>query len=155
VTELVQRVQFDADVGYHSFCLQESDDADLPVPYPDETVFGQFLTAFPGRIDIFSAGHTHTAAVTAEVWDGRPPDEDRERWDEYGECEYVSTSGVVAVWSMSLGRTEHSVTLPDSGGGTWQVQVYSVGRAEAERLSAETGTAEGVERYLVRFWRAA
>jgi hypothetical protein len=33
--------------------------------------------------------------------------------------------------------------------------VYSVGRAEAERLSAETGTAEKVERYLVRFWRAA
>jgi hypothetical protein len=154
VTELVQQVKFDVDVGYHSFCLQESDDADLPVPYPDDTVFGQFLTAFPGRIDVFSAGHTHTAAVTAEVWDGRPPEEDRERWDEYGECEYVSTSGVVAVWSMSLGRTEHSVTLSDSG-GTWQVQVYSVGRAEAERLSAETGTAEKVERYLVRFWRAA
>lgn len=154
MAELIQRVRFGADVGYHSFCLQESDDAALPVPYPHDAAFGQFLTVFPGRIDIFSAGHTHTAVVTAEVWDASPPAEDRERWDEYGECDYVSTSGVVAVWSMSLGRTEHSVTLSDKG-ATWQVQVYCAGRAEAERLSAETGTAEGVERYLVRFWRAA
>lgn len=44
---LLRRVQFGADICYHSFCLQESDDADLPVPYPDDTTFGQFLTAFP------------------------------------------------------------------------------------------------------------
>ncbi|MGW0554126.1 hypothetical protein ACWDZ6_08010 [Streptomyces sp. NPDC002926] len=76
MAELVRRLRFSADVGCHSFCLQESDDVDLPVPYPEESVFGQFLTSFPGRVDIFSAAHTHTAAVTAEVWDGRPPEED-------------------------------------------------------------------------------
>ncbi|MGW1137029.1 hypothetical protein [Streptomyces zhihengii] len=153
MANLTRRVRFGADVGYHSFCLQESDDATLPVPYPDDSVFGQFLTLFPGRIDIFSAGHTHTAAVTVEVWDGRPPDEGRGKWDEYAEGEYVSTSGIVAVWSMSLGRTDQDIPLSD-GAGRWNVQVHSAGRSEAERQSAETGTADGVERYLVRFWPA-
>ncbi|WP_328394564.1 hypothetical protein OHS70_06455 [Streptomyces sp. NBC_00390] len=153
MAKLVRQVRFGADVGYHGFCLQESDDAVLPVPYPDGSVFGRFLTLFPGRIDIFSAGHTHTAAVTAEVWDGRPPEEHLSHWDEHGEGEYVSTSGTVAVWSMSVGRTEYDIPLADEG-GRWQVQVLCTGRAEAERLSAETGTADGVERYLVRFWPA-
>ncbi|MGW1881572.1 hypothetical protein [Streptomyces sp. NPDC001970] len=151
MAELIRQQRFGADVGYHSFCLQESDDAELPVPYPDDSVFGQFLTTFPGRIDIFSAGHTHTAAVTAEVWDDRPPEEDWTRWDERGEAEFVSTSGEVAIWSMSLGRTDQIITLSDKG-GTWHVQVCCAGREEAERLSAQTGTADGAERYLVRFW---
>jgi hypothetical protein len=154
VAELIRQQQLDADVGYHSFCFQESDDGDLPVPYPDDSVFGQFLNTFPGRIDIFSAGHTHTASVAVEVWNGPPPEEDWARWDEHGEVDFESASGEVALWSMSLGRTDAVITLSDRG-GAWRVQVCCAGREEAERLSEQTGTAEGAERYLVRFWPKA
>jgi hypothetical protein len=98
------------------FGLQESGDGDLPVPFPDVFTQGVFLNTFPGRLDIFSGGHTHTAAVTVEVWDGEPPVQDSSRWDEQAEADFESTSGEVAVWSMSLGRADDVITLADSGG---------------------------------------
>ncbi|QGV82005.1 hypothetical protein [Streptomyces ficellus] len=149
MTKLIRRQCLDADVGYHSFSFQESDDAALPVPYPDAYDFGTFLSAHPGRIDFFSAGHTHTAAVTVEVWDGPAPELTGTHWDEQGEVEFESVSGQVAVWSMSLGRTDELIVLSP---GLWRVRASCTGRAEAERLSLETGTAKGAEKYLVQFW---
>lgn len=151
MAHLIKRLHLDADVGFHSFSFQESDDAALPVPYPDDFAFGTFLSAHPGRVDIYSAGHTHTAAVTVEVWDGPAPDPSATVWDEQGEVDFDSTSGQVALWSMSLGRTDSVIHLAD-GGGSWRVGVSCVGREEAERQSEETGTADGVEQYLVQFW---
>ncbi|MPY48202.1 hypothetical protein [Streptomyces acidicola] len=63
-----------------------------------------FLNPIPGRLDIYGAGHTHTAAVTVEVWDGEPPGQDPSRWDEQAEAGFESTSGEVAVWSKLAGR---------------------------------------------------
>ncbi|MEU6687737.1 hypothetical protein [Streptomyces sp. NPDC046832] len=153
MAELVRQQHLDADVGYHGFGLQESDDGDLPVPFPDDFKRGVFLNSFPGRLDILSAGHTHTAAVTVEVWDGEPPKQDPSRWDEQAETDFESTSGEVAVWSMSLGRTDDVITLADSG-GSWRVRVSCAGRSEARALSEQEGTGEGVEKYLVQFWPA-
>ncbi|GAA2768567.1 hypothetical protein GCM10010103_76090 [Streptomyces paradoxus] len=153
MAELVRQQHLDADVGYHGFGLQESDDGDLPVPFPDDFKQGDFLNDFPGRLDIFSAGHTHTAAVTVEVWDGEPPEQDPSLWDEQAETDFESTSGEVAVWSMSLGRADDVITLADSG-GSWRVRVSCAGRDEAAALSEEEGIGEGAERYLVQFWPA-
>lgn len=150
---LLRQQHIDADVGYHGFGLQESDDGDLPIPFPDDFAQGVFLNAFPGRLDIYSAGHTHTAAVDVEVWDGQPPAQGSADWDEQAEADFESTSGEVAVWSMSLGRADDVITLADSG-GSWRVRVCCRGRADAEALSEGEGTGEGVERYLVQFWPA-
>ncbi|MET7978304.1 hypothetical protein ABZW44_35985 [Streptomyces mirabilis] len=153
MAELVRKQHIDADVGYNAFGLQESDDADLPVPFPDDFDYDTFLSTHPGRLDITSGGHTHTAAVTVEVWDGPPPEQDPASWDEQAEADFESTSGQVAVWSMSLGRADDVITLADSG-GTWQVRVSCAGRAEAAALSGGEGTGMEVERYLVEFWPA-
>lgn len=153
MAELVRQQHLDADVGYHGFGFQESDDGDLPVPFPDDFTQGVFLNAFPGLLDICSGGHTHTAAVTVEVWDGEPPGQDPSRWDEQAEAGFESTSGEVAVWSMGLGRADDVVTLADSG-GSWRVRVSCAGRGEAAALSELEGTGEGVEKHLVQFWPA-
>ncbi|MFD5952005.1 hypothetical protein ACFWAZ_39045 [Streptomyces collinus] len=153
MAELVRQQHVAADVAYHGFGFQESDDGDLPVPFPDDFKQGVFLNDFPGRLDIFSAGHTHTAAVTVEMWDREPPERNSSRWDEQAEADFESTSGEVAVWSMSLGRAEDVILLADSG-GSWRVRVSCAGRSEAAALSEQEGTGEGVEKYLVQFWPA-
>lgn len=137
-------------MGCHAFGFQESDDGDLPVPFPDDFEQGVFLNAFPGRLDISSAGHTHTASVNVEVWAGRPPAQDRADWDEQAAADFESASGEVAVWSMSLGRADDVITLADTG-GSWRVRVSCTGRAEAATLSEDEGTGGGAEKYLVQF----
>ncbi|MFJ9806554.1 hypothetical protein [Streptomyces wuyuanensis] len=153
MAQLVRHQRVDAYVGYHAFGLQESDDADLPVPFPDDFGFGAFLSAHPGRLDITSGGHTHTATVSVEVWDGHPPPQDPAGWDEQAESDFESTSGQLAVWSMHTGRMDPVIPLAQSG-GAWRVRVCSAGRAEAAALSKGEGTGVGVERYLLQFWPA-
>ncbi|MFJ8197151.1 hypothetical protein [Streptomyces sp. NPDC096152] len=153
MAQLVRQQRVGAYVGYYAFGLQESDDADLPVPFPDEFDTGVFLSTHPGRLDITSGGHTHTATVDIEVWDGPAPMQDAAGWDEQAEADFESTSGQVAVWSMLTGRSEDVITLADCG-GSWRVRVCCVGRAEAAALSEGEGTGYGVERYLIQFWPA-
>ncbi|MFD5013781.1 hypothetical protein [Streptomyces chartreusis] len=112
-----------------------------------------FLNAFLGHLDIYSAGHTHTASVAVEVWDGTPPAQDAAQWDERAEADFEPTSGEVAVWSMGLGRADDAITLAGSG-GSWRVRVSCTGRAAAAALSEDEGTGDGVEKYLVQFWPA-
>ncbi|MEU6521996.1 hypothetical protein ABZ892_03920 [Streptomyces sp. NPDC046924] len=152
MTELVQRLHLEADVGYHAFALQESDDGDLPVPFPDDYEQGVFMNGFPGRLDFYSGGHTHTATVIVEVWDEQPPAQDISAWDEQAEAEFESVSGEVAVWSGSSGRTEELFALGSPG--PWRVRAYCAGRAEAAALSEGEGVGEGLETYLVQFWAA-
>ncbi|WP_328835087.1 hypothetical protein [Streptomyces europaeiscabiei] len=153
MAELVRQQEVDAYVGFHAFGLQEADDAELLVPFPDDFDFGVFLSTHPGRLDITSGGHTHTATVTVEVWDGVPPPQDPAEWDEQAEADFESASGEVAVWSMYTGRTDDLITLADSG-GSWRVRVSCAGRAAAAALSEGEGTGHAVERYLVQFWPA-
>ncbi|WP_037885208.1 hypothetical protein [Streptomyces viridochromogenes] len=153
MAQLVRRQRVSAFVGYHAFGLQESDDADLPVPFPDDFHRHALLGTHPGRLDITSGGHTHTATVDVEVWDGAPPPQDPGDWDEQAEADFESTSGQVAVWSMHTGRMDDVITLADAG-GSWRVRVSCVGRAEAAALSEGEGTGVGVERYLIEFWPA-
>lgn len=92
--------------------------------------FGVFLGTHPGRLDITSGGHTHTAAVAVEVWDGPPPAPDPAGWDEQAEADFTSTGGEVAVWSMHTGRADDLNTLADAG-GSWRARVSCAGRAAA------------------------
>lgn len=149
----VRRQRVSAYVGYFAFGLQDSDDAALPVPFPDDFRSGVFLGTHPGRLDIASGGHTHTATVDVEVWDAAPPPQDPAGWDEQAEADVESTSGELAVWSMHTGRMDDVIRLGEAG-RTWRVRVGCVGRAEAAALSEGDGTGVGVERYLLQFWPA-
>lgn len=152
MARLVRRQRVDVYVGYFVFGLQDSDDAVVPVPFPDDFHRGVFLGTHPGRLDITSGGHTHTATVGVEVWDAAPP-QDPADWDERAEADFKSTSGQLAVWSMHTGRADDVITLAESG-GLWRVRVSCSGRAEAAALSEGEGTGVGVERYLMQFWPA-
>ncbi|KOU18306.1 hypothetical protein ADK52_30875 [Streptomyces sp. WM6372] len=147
---MLGRQELDARVEYRTFGFQESDDGVVPVPFPDGSGWGVFLQEHVRRFDVFSAGHTHTAAVTARVWDG-PPDREDGEWEEQGEIDYESVSGDVAVWGS--GRSEELIRL--GRGGMWRVRVRCAGRAEVERVTRDEGTAYGVERYVIDFWPKA
>ncbi|OEJ29898.1 hypothetical protein AS594_33540 [Streptomyces agglomeratus] len=153
MAQVVRRQRVNAYLGYFAFGLQDSDDAALPVSFPDDFARGVFVGSHPGRLDITSGGHTHTATVDVEVWDAAPPPQDPAGWDEQAEADLESTSGQLVVWSMHTGRTDDVITLAESG-GSWQVRVSCSGRAEAAALSEGEGTGVGVERYLLQFWPA-
>ncbi|MFI6056021.1 hypothetical protein ACIBCO_38850 [Streptomyces violascens] len=141
----------DVEVAYRGFCFQESDDSAVPVAFSDGYEWGVFLNPHVRRFDLFSSGHTHTALVTVKVWDAAPPVDDTERWEEQGEVDFESTTGELAVWTLTLGRAKDVITLGETG-GLWRVRVSCTGRAEVERVTRTEGMAYGVERYLVEFW---
>ncbi|MEJ8641062.1 hypothetical protein WKI68_05475 [Streptomyces sp. MS1.HAVA.3] len=122
---LLGRQELDARVEFRGFGFQESDESVVPVPFPDDFRGGVFLQAHVRRFDLFSAGHTHTASVTARVWDSRP-ETDAGDWDERAEIDYESVTGDVAVWGS--GRSEDLIRLGRPG--MWRVRVNCMGRAE-------------------------
>lgn len=152
MADLVQEQQLAVFVDSFAFAFQESWDADLPVEFPDAFNADVFVNAFPGRVDVCSAGHTHTAAVTVQVWDGSPPAEDDSAWDAQGEVGFESVSGDVAVWTPSLGRTDDLIAL--GAKGSWRVRVCCAGRAEVAEMRESEESIVGVERYLVQFFPA-
>ncbi|MFD7030278.1 hypothetical protein ACFWAR_19785 [Streptomyces sp. NPDC059917] len=147
---LVGQQVLDAEVAFRAFGFQESDDSVVPVLFPNGFEWGVFLQEHVRRFDLFSAGHTHTAALTARIWDSEP-DGDDELWDEQAEVDYESTTGDVAVWGT--GRSDELIRLGHAG--LWRVRVSCAGRAETERVTRAEGTAHGVERYLIDFWPKA
>ncbi|MFF3663688.1 hypothetical protein [Streptomyces olivochromogenes] len=155
MAELIQHQKLYVEVDFYGFALQDLDDAQVPLEYPEgREVGGAFLTAHEGRLDIESAGHTHTAAMTAEVWDGEPAAaDDRGDWEEKAEAQLHSPSGELGLWSVAAGPMDTYIHLSDTD-AMWQVRVYCDGRSEVARLAREA-VPEGVERYLVQFWPAA
>ncbi|MFB7784856.1 hypothetical protein ACFY0N_39015 [Streptomyces vinaceus] len=96
--------ELDAPVEFRSFGFQESDDAVVPVPFPNESSWGVILQGHVRRFDVFSAGHTHTAAVKARIWDGAPEAEGG-HWDEKEEIDYESVSDDAAGGAVAVPRT--------------------------------------------------
>jgi hypothetical protein len=152
VAELIREQDLDVEVDFYGFALQDADDTRVPLQYPDGRVNdGPFVTVHEGRLDIESAGHTHTAPMTVEVWDGPPPEaDDGGAWEERGEAELQCSSGELAVWGVAGGPMDAYLYLSE-GEGRWRVRVYCEGRAEVRQLATE-GVPEGIERYLVQFW---
>ncbi|MEV8628572.1 hypothetical protein [Streptomyces sp. NPDC051079] len=147
--ELVRQDLLDVEVAFRGFGFQESDDTVVPVPFGDGYEWGVFLAQHERRFDLFSAGHTHTAAVTVRIWDAEPTPEPVE-WDEFGEVDFETTSGDVAVWTTTLGRSDHLIRL--AAPGWWRVRVGCTGRAEVARVTQTEGVAYGVEKYVIDFW---
>ncbi|MFJ8648929.1 hypothetical protein ACIRNI_22755 [Streptomyces sp. NPDC093546] len=152
MAELVQEQLLDVEVAYRGFGFEESDDSAVPLPFGDGYEWGVFLKQHERRFDVFSGGHTHTAAVTVRVWDGEP-DVAQDGWDEQGEVDFETTTGDVAVWAAALGRSDHLIRLGRPG--WWRVRVGCAGRAEVERVTRIEGVAYGVEKYVIDFWPKA
>ncbi|MGW0694899.1 hypothetical protein [Streptomyces sp. NPDC002738] len=147
---LVSRHRGRVEVEFFGFCLQERDEDAVPVLFPEGwDTEGGFLTACEGRLDVSSAGHTHTADLTVEVWDEPPPTRTEESWEADAQALIVSPSGVLDVWGVTGGEAGDPVVLGRPG--TWQVRLRSKGRAEVAELT-QHGVPEGVEQYFAQFW---
>ncbi|MFH9395029.1 hypothetical protein [Streptomyces sp. NPDC017556] len=108
-----------------------------------------FLTSYDKRLDFETAGHTHEAALTAEVWSSEPPVTCDVRREAQGGAEIFSTTGNLSVETMSgVGEGRVELGRPDT---LWKVRASCSGRAEVARL-AVVDVPVGVERYLVQFW---
>lgn len=94
----VMRQRGPVEVEFFGFCLQERDDAAVPVQFPEDwDAGGGFLTVCERRLDVESAGHTHTADLIVEVWDGPPPADAEGCWEADAQAVIVSPSGVLDV----------------------------------------------------------
>ncbi|QKW48690.1 hypothetical protein [Streptomyces buecherae] len=139
-------------VDYSAFALQEEDDTQVPVMYPEGRVrLGtSLLVSHSMRVDVESAGHTHEALLAVEVWSGEPPIDESEAWEERGEARITSPTGQLAVWVIA-GPQEERIAL-GCAQATWRLRMYSAGREEVARLT-DVEVPQGVERYLAHFWQ--
>ncbi len=66
MAQVVRQQLVEAYVGYHAFGLQESDDADLPVAFPDEFDFSVTLAESGGswRVRVSCVGRAEAAALS-------------------------------------------------------------------------------------------
>lgn len=152
MTRMLREQSVEPLVDYFGLCLQEADDAGVPVRWPEGWEVGQALAVGrPGRLDLESAGHTHQAVMKVEVWDGAPPVVAGE-WEVSAVAELFSLSGQLTVWGVT-GPAYECVDLgrPDT---RWRVRVHCAGRARlAEPASVDVP--DGVERWLMQFWPCA
>ncbi|MFF5287345.1 hypothetical protein [Streptomyces sp. NPDC013171] len=108
------------------------------------------MLARPGRVDIESAAHTHTAVMTAQVRDAEPPSGDTRVRDEQAETTVRRRTGNLQVWGVACGPIAQEIELgtPET---EWNVRLSSAERAEAAKAVEEAG----IETYLVQFWPTA
>ncbi|SEB57031.1 hypothetical protein [Streptomyces sp. TLI_105] len=142
------------EVDFYGLCLQDADLSVVPNPYPAGRVMEGFVHARPGRVDIESAAHTHTAVMTAQVWDAEPPVDDTRVWDEQAETTVRCRTGKLQVGGVTCGPIAREIEL-GAPGTQWNVRLYGAGRAEVAKAVEEEGIAEGIETYLVQFWPTA
>ncbi|MFK0293929.1 hypothetical protein ACIQU6_26155 [Streptomyces sp. NPDC090442] len=150
MADLLSRQELEVEVEFYSFALQEADDSLVPIRFPEELASEEFATFRTRRIDLTSGGHSHTALLSVEVWDGQPPPADDEAGcDAEAEGEIESVTGELAAYEM-MGISETSIVLGRRD-TLWRVRIQCSGRSEVYRL-AQVDVPYGVERYLFRFW---
>lgn len=150
MAEMITCAEVLVEVDFYGIYLQDWDDSQVPVPFPEGWEAGPFLRARRGRLDITSGGHTHTAGLTVQVWDTEPkvPTGD---WEETALSEISVASGQLEVGGVAGGPMPEPVQLSDRA-GVWGVRVVCRGRAEVAE-QARRGVPEGVvERYVFQFW---
>ncbi|MGW7202680.1 hypothetical protein [Streptomyces sp. NPDC054837] len=152
MAELASRGEYDVDVDFGGFALQDADDRHVPVRFPEGFQRGAFLAALPGRLDFTSAAHTHTVAFTVEVWNAEPPLPQGD-WEATATVATFTSSGQLRARSVAGGPMPDRIPLAEHP-STWSVRVVCTGRA-AMAEHDEEDLAEGIEQYLAQFWPAA
>ncbi|MFJ2819407.1 hypothetical protein [Streptomyces sp. NPDC087294] len=146
--QLISRQEFPVMVDFNGWALQDWDDTQVPVLFPEGFEYGPFLGAYPGRLDFSSAGHTHTASLTVEVWDS-VPDVPPGEWDESAEASVFCASGKMRARAVAGGPMPEQIVL-SSDPCWWNVRVLCAGRQEVAE-QAQQGAVHGVERYTAQF----
>lgn len=151
VANLLHRQEMELEVEFYSFALQEADDNLVPSPFPEGSESGDFLSFRERRIDIESGGHTHTASLTAEVWDSEPSKDTSEDWEAEGEGQIESLTGELTICQM-MGNSGTYIQLgrPHT---IWNTRIQSSGRDAVNQLT-QVDVPVGVERYVVQLWPA-
>lgn len=147
----LSRAEIEVEVDFYGWALQEADDSLIPERYPSgrEDNEGQVMTPREGRLDILSAGHTHTANLVAEVWDAEPPIDFDAMWDIREDGRIISRTGRLAVCVTTTKQLDRiALGRPET---TWKVRIYCSGRDEVFRR-AQVEVPEGIENYLMQFW---
>ncbi|GHC73197.1 hypothetical protein [Streptomyces flavofungini] len=152
MAELISREGVPVEVDYYGLAVEDWDDSQIPVPFPEDWEQGPFLTTHPGRLSFTSAGHTHTATMTFEVWDQEAPEPPGD-WEESALTELACTSGKLQARGLASGPWPDPVRLSDKP-GTWTVRVVCGGRADVA-AQAQDEAVEAVEQYLLQFWQQA
>lgn len=152
MASIITRQEYPVQVDYSGWALQDFDDAQVPVLFPEGFEGDTFLDARPGRLDFLSAGHTHTASLTVEVWDGEP-EQPTGDWEETATARIACSSGRLRAMGVAGGPMPWTIEL-SQGAGVWMVRVVCAGRAEVS-AQAQHGVVHGVERYVAQFWPEA
>lgn len=146
---LIACQDYSVDVDFSGWALQDFDDSQVPVLFPEGFEADAFLTAHRGRLDFHSAGHTHTASLSVEVWDVEPEPPEGV-WEETATASIVCASGRLRATGVAGGPMPWVIDLSD-GPGVWMVRVVCSGRAQVA-AQAPHGVVHGVERYVAQFW---
>jgi hypothetical protein len=137
------------------FGLMDLDTASCPVPWPADLIPPEeTVRVMTNRVDFNSAARNHVVAVRFEAWDGEPPQDPREREEEFDEEEtqVELTSGEVRLWELTGGASARTF-LAGPRGGRYGLLVRCYGRDEALGYEIESlAVPRGTERYLLRFW---
>ncbi|MFD9904496.1 hypothetical protein [Streptomyces sp. NPDC059063] len=149
MAELISREEVPVEVDFYGLALEDWDDSQVPIPFPEDWEQGPFLTAHPGRLSFTSAGHTHTASVTIEVW-GQEPAAPPGDWEESALTEIACSSGKLQARGLAGGPMPDPIHLSDEA-GTWTVRAVCRGRTDVEVQSRDEAV-EGVEQYVLQFW---
>ncbi|MGW0538110.1 hypothetical protein [Streptomyces sp. NPDC003032] len=153
MAEMISCEEVPVEIDFYGLYLQDWDDSQVAVPFPEGWEAGPFLRARPGRLDITSGGHTHTAGLTVEVWDAEPPAPSGD-WEETALTEISTASGQLEVGGVAGGPMPDPIQLSDRA-GVWSVRVACRGRTEVAE-QARRGVPDGVvERYVFQFWPQA
>ncbi|MEU6825448.1 hypothetical protein ABZ921_32935 [Streptomyces atriruber] len=147
--DLVSREEVPVRVDFYGFALQDFDDTQVPLLFPEGFEKGPFLTEHQGRLDFTSGGHTHTATLVIEVWNAEPSAPAGE-WEECAMAEISCTSGQLEATGVAGGPMPEPIRLSKQG-QDWKMRAVSSGRAEV-KVQAQHGVPHGVERYVLQFW---
>ncbi|WP_282798097.1 hypothetical protein [Streptomyces sp. CC224B] len=152
MAELISRETVAVEVDYYGLAVEDWDDTHVPVPFPKDWEQGPFQTAHPGRLSFTSAGHTHTATMTIEVW-AEEPAEPAGDWEESAVTEISCTSGQLQAQGLTAGPWPEPVRISDKP-GTWNVRAQCRGRAEVA-VQSQDEAVDGVEQYVLQLWPQA
>lgn len=151
MAELISRQEHDVEVDFWGFALQDADDRQVPVRFPEGFQRGTFLAAHPGRLDFTSAAHTHTASFTVEVWNAEPPIPSGD-WEATATADVFTSSGQLRARSVAGGPMPDRIPLADHA-SNWSVRVVCTGR-QAVAEHDEEDLPDGIEQYIAQFWPA-
>ena len=158
--EPIRTLTVDVGVAYHYFDVEDDDPDNVDEPPSSSWFPTEYLTARHGIVYIVTPGHTHTPAVTMQVWGDEPPAEDTGEWELWADATFACPSGRIAVRQAMGEKTATRLEL-GAPGMMYTVRAYSRGRNRVQEIEEDPDTDFDsididplwhAEEYLLQFW---